>query len=191
VEKRRFTKVEIIDAIVAEATKGLFTGDKRDGEAAPITRQNFHSEKFRYGARALRARLSRLSPAELLREYFEGTKFDTALQEYKQREIALMEHKDREDAAQANSQRQSQHARRPRLQRAILAAARHYRALGMYAKQAWSAIKQKPYEIDGETVLIVGSKGKETMCVQSPDGTQKRSGIKDAQWQKSYWRSAK
>ena len=49
-----------------DATKGLFTGDKRDGEAPPITRQNFHSVILRYGARALRARLSQLSHAELL-----------------------------------------------------------------------------------------------------------------------------
>jgi hypothetical protein len=172
VERRRFTKVEIIDAIVAEATKGLFTGDKRDGEAPPITRQNFHSETFRYGARALRARLSRLSHGDLRRECFEGIQFDTALREYGQRAI---------------SQRQSQLARKPRLQPAMLAAARHYRALGKSARTAWCSIKRKPYRTGGETVLIKGSEEKERMWVRSPDGTQKRSDIKFEQWQKRYW----
>jgi hypothetical protein len=36
-EQRRPTKRDIIDAIIAEATKGLFTGDKRGGAPPPIT----------------------------------------------------------------------------------------------------------------------------------------------------------
>ena len=66
-EQRRRTK-KIVDWIVAKATWGHFKGDKRDGEAPPITIQNFVLESPRYGARALRARLSRLSSAELLAE---------------------------------------------------------------------------------------------------------------------------
>jgi hypothetical protein len=67
-EQRRLTKKEIVDWIVAKATFGMFKGDKRDGEAPPITVQNFSLEAGRYGAKALRARLSRLSFAELLTE---------------------------------------------------------------------------------------------------------------------------
>jgi hypothetical protein len=183
VEKRRFTKVEIIDAIVAEATKGLFTGDKRDGEAPPITRQNFHPETFRYGARALRARLSQLSHAELLGEAADAAAFGSELDAVYEEGLQLLESGDREAAAQANSQRQSQLALRPRLQPAMLAAARHYRALDVSARRAWCSIKRKPYRTGGETVLIKGGK----MWVRSPDGTQKRSGIKFEQWRKRYW----
>jgi hypothetical protein len=63
----RYTKQAVIDVIVSEAAK-IFTGDKRDGEAPPITLQNFSTEMFRYGARALRARLSRMPYEVLLAE---------------------------------------------------------------------------------------------------------------------------
>ena len=206
-EKRRFTKVEIIDAIVAEATKGLFTGDNRDGEAPPITRQNFHSETFRYGARALRARLSRLSHAELLREYFEGTQFDTALQEHGQRESALMEHKDREAAAQARSRRQAELGSRPRRQAehaAFLATARHHRGCRTTggrkttSREAWNAIKQasntikkKDRSATKDVVVVIEGEGKsERMYALSPDGTKIGPGIKLERWVKAYWRAA-
>ena len=60
----RVTRREIIDAIVCEATKWregnpLFLGDERDGRGPPITLENFAIETFRYGVKALRARLSR------------------------------------------------------------------------------------------------------------------------------------
>ena len=67
-EQRRLTKKDIVDLIVAEATNKLFTGDRRDGDAPPITIQNFTDEMIRHGATALRARLSRLSLADLVNE---------------------------------------------------------------------------------------------------------------------------
>lgn len=192
-EKRRYTKSEIIDAIVAEATHGLFTGDKRDGEAPPITRQNFpDGEALRYGARALRARLSQLSHAELLGEAAAAVAFRAELEACENEGLQHLERYDREAAAQAFRQRQAELGRRHGgLQPAMLAAARHYRAHGKNAKQAWGAIIQKPYLTGGETVLVKVSEKKETMLVQSPDGTQKRPGIKEPQWQKRYWPAAR
>ena len=67
-ERRRLTKKDIVDLIVAAATNKLFTGDSRDGTAPPITFQNFLDEMMRHGARALRARLSALSFADLVSE---------------------------------------------------------------------------------------------------------------------------
>jgi hypothetical protein len=65
----RPTRNEIIDLIVREATANPvfvgFLGDKRDGQAPPITVENFSTEAQRHGAKALRARLSRLPRAEL------------------------------------------------------------------------------------------------------------------------------
>jgi len=91
--------------------------------------------------------------------------------------------------AQELSKRQSERARKPRLQPAILAAARHYRAQGKGAKEAWRAIKQKPYvSSDGETVFI---DTKEMMRVRSRHGAEKRSGIKFAHWRQSYWPAAR
>ena len=40
----RPTKQAIIDVIVAEVTAKQFTGDMRDGDAPPITLQNFQLE---------------------------------------------------------------------------------------------------------------------------------------------------
>ena len=66
--------IELIDLIIFKATGGLFTGDERDGDAPRITFQNFHSEKTRLGAQALRARLSRLSPTEVAEPAAHGPK---------------------------------------------------------------------------------------------------------------------
>jgi hypothetical protein len=60
------TRKEIIDYIVSKATGGLFSGDARDGKTPPITAQNFRREIFRLGAKALRARLARLSWRQVL-----------------------------------------------------------------------------------------------------------------------------
>jgi hypothetical protein len=185
-EKRRYTRSEVIDAIVAEA-QGLFKGHKRDGKAPAITVQNFTDEMFRYGARALRARLSQLSHAELLGEAAAAVAHRAMLDSRYNEGLQLLVSGDREAAAQALRQRQAELARRPRLQPAILAAACHYRAHGKNAKQAWDAIKESPFKTGGEVVLIE----EETMRVQLPDGTQKRRGIEEAHWQKRYWPAAK
>jgi hypothetical protein len=62
------TKKTIIDYIVRQATRGQFLGDGRDSKAPPITWQNFSQETLRYGAKALRARLSGLLYRQLLQE---------------------------------------------------------------------------------------------------------------------------
>jgi hypothetical protein len=63
-----FTKKQVIDYIVGQATRGLFFGDARDSKAPPITLQNFTQEMRRCGAKALRARLSGLSYRQVLQE---------------------------------------------------------------------------------------------------------------------------
>jgi hypothetical protein len=75
----------------------------------------------------------------------------------------------------------------------ILAAARHYRGCKvrgrkMYAGEAWSAIKKKPYQTsDGDTVIVEGDE----MRVQSRDRTQKRASIRFNHWQRRYWPKVK
>jgi hypothetical protein len=178
----------IVDAIIAEATNRLFAGDERDGAVPPITLQNFFDESIRYGAKALRARLSRLSRADLLEELNAASNYIEARQERLKEYLALAEQNEREDAARTRRQRQAELGRRHSLQPAILAAARHYRTEGKNAKQAWKAIGRKPLSTpDGETVLIKGRGDEERMCVQSRGGKQQRSGIKINHWQKRYW----
>jgi hypothetical protein len=83
---------------------------------------------------------------------------------------------------------QAERAKKPRLQPAILAAAQYYRGDKKMAKEAWDLIKKKPFRTStGETVRIEGG----MMRVQLRTGTQRRRGIKEAQWQKSYWPAAK
>jgi hypothetical protein len=177
---------DIVDAYIAMATNGLFTGDERDGIAPEITLKNFYDEAIRYGARALRARLFSLSDAELLAET------DIALKhvDWRQKDIeavlARVRQNDREEAARAHRQRQAELARRPRLQHAILAAARHYRALGKDAKEAWRVIKHRPYQIEGKTVSIDGDAAHEIMSVRG-QGKQERPGIKFNHWRQRYW----
>jgi len=62
------TRKQIIDYIVRQATRGQFLGDRRDSNAPPITWQNFSQETLRYGAKALRERLSGLPRQQLLQE---------------------------------------------------------------------------------------------------------------------------
>ena len=64
----RLSRNSIIDALVAAACPFHFMGDKRDTEAPPITLENFSVEMHRYGAMALRARLTRLLYGKLLDE---------------------------------------------------------------------------------------------------------------------------
>jgi hypothetical protein len=167
----------------------MFTGDNRDSEAPPITLQNFTSETFRYGAKALRTRLSRLSRAELLRELEASAAHVEWLERFKNESLAQLDRADRESAAQERSERQAKRGRKHGLQSAILAAARHYRNHGKNAKQAWKEIEQTPYKIDGQTVSI--DQDTQLMCVRSRNGRQNRNGIKFKQWQSGYWPAAK
>src|SRR6516165_7329850 len=150
------TKKEIVDWIVAEATLGRFRGDKRDGEAPPITIQNFTNEMVvRYAAKALRARLSRLSYAELLTEAVAAADYVKAQREQISQSGERAERLEREATARVLSQRQAELGRRSRLQPAILAAAHHYRQIAKKgAKEAWLAIKHKPYEAADGSVAI-------------------------------------
>jgi len=189
-EQRRPTKTDIVDAIIGEATNGQFTGDKRDGTPPPITRQNFLSEMYRYGAKALRARLSRLTYAELLDELETSAVHVATLQEYVKNAVAQLERDDRYADMRARSERQSEIAKRPRLQPAILGAARRCRDRGMTAREAWDALYKTPFETDdGDTVEIEGPKLrlKQRMRVISRDGRQRKRAISFAQWRKNYW----
>jgi hypothetical protein len=178
------TRRDIIDLVISRATHDSFTGDERDGEAPPITFQNFTTESFRLGARELRARLSRL-PATDLADELEAT---LDLREERRAWIS-------QKLARERRERQAERGRKHGLQPAILAAARHFckvRGRKMYAVEAWNAIKKEPYQIsDGETVMIEGDAEKQMMFVQTSGGKQKRSRIKIAQWQKRYWVAAK
>ena len=93
----------------------------------------------------------------------------------------------RENEARELSKRQSELARRPRLQQAILAAAKHYQGQGKTHKEAWGAIEKTPYVTDkGETVVIRDGK----MGVRSRGGAQKRRAITMNQWRQRYWPTA-
>jgi hypothetical protein len=179
---RRLSKHQIIDLIISKAALGLFTGDKRDGKTPPITFQNFSDEKYRLAAKALRARLSDLSRAELLAEARAALKYHNMRLEWNAQYFA-----------RERRERQAELGRRPRLQPAILAAARYYRSCQaqgrkMYAGEAWRAIQKAPYRTsDGEIVIVDDNE----LRVQSRDRTQRRSPIKFAQWQKRYWVAAK
>ena len=183
-EQRRLTKM--VDWIVAKATFSIFTGDERDGETPPITIENFWLERDRYGAKALRARLSRLSYAELL------TEARAARAYFKARPSELMQFAELAKREELR-QRQAQRGSKSRLQPAILAAARRCRDQ-LSAKEAWDAIKKNSFKTDdGSTVKIEGSKLrrlKQRMRVISPDGRQQKRSIGFNQWRQSYWSAA-
>ncbi len=193
-EQRRPTKTDIVDAIIGEATKGQFTGDKRDGAPPPITLQNFVSETFRYGAKALRARLSRLTLADLLGELEVSVVHVETLQEHVKFWLAQYERDERDADMRARSERQSELAKRPRLQPDMVTAARHCRDQGMNAKEAWDAINKTPFVTDdGNTVEIEGSKPprlKQRMRVILRDGRQQKRSIGFDQWRQRYWSAA-
>jgi hypothetical protein len=190
-EKRRCTRSEIIDAIVADAA-GLF-GDKRDGEAPPITRRNFHSEMLRYGARALRARLSQLSHAELLGEAADAAAFRAELDALYEEGLQRLESGDREAAAQARRQRQAELGRRRGLHPAILAAARHFQAHGKSAKQAWDAIKETPFRTGGGWVIVVSGPKSDRLsqAMRAMAPRERDRPIKFNHWRQRYWPAAK
>jgi hypothetical protein len=178
------TKADLVDAIVAAATNGLFTGDKRDGGPPPITYENFHLKAFRYGARKLRKRLERLPDAEFWGELEATVGYVDALKENREYATALL----RDADLRALSERQSEVAQQPRGQLAIFAAARHYRAQRVTAKQAWEAINKAPFVTgDGAAVKVEGPKPHERMRVTLPDGRQERRQIGFEQWRQHYW----
>jgi hypothetical protein len=186
-EKKR----RLVDWIVAKATWGRFTGDERDGKAPPITVENFTVESYRYAAKSLRARLSRLSSAKLLAE----ARAVRAHLKKKPSELAqLAERAKRDEDARAHRQRQAEFAKKPRVESAIVAAiigaARHYRNQRMTADKAWVEIKKNPFHAEnGYIVKIEGSKDEQRMCVISPDGTQLRR-FGSSQWRQHYWPAA-
>jgi hypothetical protein len=183
--RRLLTKKEMIDQLVTQAAFGQFKGDKRDGETPPITIQNFSLEMPRYAAKALRARLSRLSFAELFTEAIAAADYKDQLS----RTVELAERLNREEVRQ----RQAELGRRSRLQTAILAAARHYRDQGINAGEAWDAIRETPFNTDdGSTVEIEGGKlrTEQKMRVMAPDGRQLKRSIKWDQWRQTYWKAA-
>lgn len=188
--QRRLTKKMMIDQIVADTTHGRFKGDKRDGEAPPITIQNFSLESGRYGAKALRARLSRLSFDELAAEVLAAFDYVKAISQVGE----YAEQIEREGVARELRQRQTELGRRPRLQPDILSAARHYRGQGMIAGEAWDALSKTPFATkDGNTVEIVGSKLarlEQRMRVTSRDGRQRKRPIGFSQWRQRYWPAA-
>lgn len=191
------TRKEIVDAIVAAATPNIcrFMGDTRAGKAPPITLENFSIEAFRYGAKALRARLSKLPRAKLDRELEASDAYLKKIPTLE--EIARLNH---ENEARELSKRQAELGRRPRLQPAILDAARHYRGLNKTAKAAWDAIKERPYLIrNGNRVIIESAKTNKTharartnekMQVRLSSGKQPRAAIGFDQWRQTYWPAA-
>jgi hypothetical protein len=192
--ERRQTK-RLIDWIVRKVVFfGMFTGDNRDGKSPRITVENFSIEQGRYGARAYRAQLSRLSPTELWAE----ARTVAAYYKAPPGELnKLAARQKREEAAQAHRERQAKLAKRPRLDpavsAAIAAAARHYRTPRMTAARAWDALYNAPFKTgDGCIVRIEGPSGnrvKQQLRVIS-DGKQLGHAIRFRQWRK-YWTSAK
>jgi hypothetical protein len=189
-EQRCLTKKEIIDLMVAHATLGRFKGDKRDGEAPPITVQNFTTEIYRDGAKRLRARLSRLSLLELATEALAALDYVEALSQIGEN----AERHVREEDARLLSQRQAELGRLSRLQPAILAAARYCRDRGMKAREAWDVLNKTPFTTDdGSTVEIEGSmlhRLKQRMRVILRDGRQQKRPIRFDQWRQVYWTAA-
>jgi hypothetical protein len=181
----------LVDWIVAKATFGMFTGDKRDGEPPPITVQNWFLDTQRYGAKALRARLSLLSFDELLtearavRDHFKARPSELA---------RLAELAKQQEAARELRQRQAELAKRSRLQPGILAAARYYRDQGLTAGEAWDALNKAPFSTDYGHVEIEGRELPRLMQrirVREADGRQRKRAISFDQWRKSYWKGAK
>jgi hypothetical protein len=198
--KRRQTK-RLIDWIVRKVVFfGMFTGDSRDGESPRITVENFSIEQSRYGARAYRAQLSRLSLTELWAE----ARTVAAYYKAPPGELnKLAARQKREEAAEAHRERQAKLARRPRLDppvvAAITAAARHYRTPGvtaakMTAARAWDALRNTPFRTgDGYIVMIEGSRSRpnQRMCVASGDEGRLKHSIGFERWRKRYWTGAK
>jgi hypothetical protein len=88
-------------------------------------------------------------------------------------------------APHALRRRQADLGRRHRLQPAILAAARHFRARGMTAKGAWRAMKKQPFRTSDGHVAV---SNKDQM--RHFNGKRKRASIGLKHWQDRYWSAA-
>jgi hypothetical protein len=161
---------------------------KRRNARAPAAKQNKKHEEDVGGLvrdilaavnEVLGARLARLTGAERDAEMRTASSLMAAVIGALSTRAAELEHEQRE--------RQAERAKKPRLQQAILAAAKHHRGHNKIAKKAWDLIKKTPFQTSGETVMIEGG----MMLVQQRDGTRRRGGIKEPQWQKRYWPAAK
>jgi hypothetical protein len=180
----REARQEAIDWLVSQATTRRFLGDSRDGPKPRITIDNFIQEQTRYGAQVYRARLLMLSDEELAIEAQVALEADAQLKKLKSELPAIFERMVREDAERALRERQSNLGRRHGPQKSILAAARHYRALGKTASEAWRKIKQHPFEAENHQIVEIT---KEEMKVRKPGTKGQRSGINFSHWQKRYW----
>jgi hypothetical protein len=155
----------------------------------PATKQNKkHEEDVGALVRGIVAAVNRLSGARLAR--LSGAERDAemdTLASHMAAVIGVLQTRAAELQYEERKQ-QAERAKKPRLQPAILAAAQYYRGQKKMAKEAWDLIKNKPFRTNtGETVKINGG----MMHVQLRIGTQRRRGIKEAQWQKRYWPAAK
>jgi len=168
-------------------TIGRFLGDKRDGEAPPLTIPNWYDQAARYSAKALRARLSRLSRAELWRELIEGAAYIKALDDM----ISASNERVQRAGREAHRRRQAEVASKSRLQADVLLAARHYRDQGVSAKKAWETIRKIPFAADtGNTVEIEDRPPHQWMRVKRQDGSQESRTIRLKQWRNVYWPAA-
>jgi hypothetical protein len=185
-EQRKFTRQErrkTIDALVSIATDRLFYGDARDGPTPALSLEIFLHEMVRYGAIAFRARLRRLSDEQLATEIDASLEYLRDSDERRREYQAVAEQKERLDARAALRNRQAELGHRHGLQKPILEAARHYRAAGRTAKDAWRLIQKQPLQVKGGSWVEIES-GK----LRHRDRRGKRGRpIKFDQWQKRYW----
>jgi hypothetical protein len=192
--RKRPNKRNIVDAIIAGATEGLFTGDERDGLPPLIAPQNVHTEMLRYIAQAWRTQLMRLTLPALHAELNASNEFAAALKEHLKNALAQLERNERDAHIRARNERQSELAKRSRLQPDIVAAARRYREQELTAGKAWDEIYKTPFRTaDGSIVKIDGPKGhrlEQQMRVISRDERQLKRAIKWDQWRQVYWKSA-
>jgi hypothetical protein len=171
------SKQTLIEAIIDAAKHGRFARNKL-GER-PTTFENLQTELLQCDeqtAQAVRARLSRLSKAQLMCLLHEWV---YAADKYYEREKLR--------------EKQRELGRRPRSRSSIAKIARQsaasdYRARNMRAKDAWDAIKERPYQTDTEIVRIEGCGNNETMRVRSRDDeTPIGRAIRFNRWQDYEW----
>jgi len=158
-EKLTLTKKGIVDRMIAAASNSLFTGDNRDGQAPPITPENFVLEQARYAARALRARLKKLSLDELTIELVRYAKYlrlnEEELQQIRLRSDRLEDERKRRE----HSEQQPERGRRHKLQPEILEAACHLRCDRRSAQQAWNYIRTNPFQAENGATVTVARQG--------------------------------
>ncbi len=143
------TKKDIIESIIFAATERRFSRHKLVDDLPAVALEDFQNELIQFGEEQLRESLSALSRTELI----------GAMEEWADQLAVLQERSGSEATARERNLRQRELAQRPRLQPAILAAARHFRACGLNAGEAWDKIKDAQYRTDDDkTVVIEGSK---------------------------------